>query len=69
MRCAHLLSLTGESDFPSTVDTQILPYATPYCGYVDPELECNIPCYEDPKCQNLGYNVSIYSCACPDQVE
>lgn len=48
-------------------DTQILPYKTPSCGHRQIRA-CKIPCYEDPKCQTLGFNVSIYSCACPAEV-
>lgn len=48
--------------------TQVLPYATPSSGKSNPAFLCNIECDEDPKCQVIGFNVSIYSCACPAQI-
>jgi hypothetical protein len=62
----HLPSKQTENKFVKR--KQVLPYATPACGESNPGVICTLECDEDPDCQLIGFNVSIYSCACPAQI-
>lgn len=49
-------------------EVKILPYETAFCGGIDPEVFCDISCYEDSNCQTLGYNLTKLPCYCAAQV-
>ena len=49
-------------------EVKILPFQVPFCGDLNPELECDISCYEDSNCQTLGFDFNKLQCACAAQV-
>ena len=47
---------------------KILPFQVPFCGDINPELKCDISCYEDSNCQTLGFDFNKFQCSCAAQV-